>query len=187
MRYRGHDAEMLHQRYAQALIDIAEEAGVLDKVENGLAGLTVLIRENNELEKVLAHPEIDKKVKQRIFREICKKENLCNELCQFLDLLVVKKRINILHGVFLKYRDLYDLRRRRQKVFVRTAISLSKIQIDRLRHILENILNKKVILQEVIEPLLLGGIDFKIGSRVYKLSLSNRLKRVGGRLSLKKQ
>ena len=183
MYYLGPETEILHQRYAKALMQVAVEDKKLDKIEKDLLSLNQILKKNELLARIFYHPEIAKREKKSLIEKMCKESHLCDDIKSFLFLLAKKDRLRLIHGVFLKYRDLYDIQKRRQKVFVRTADSLGKQQISRLKKILDKILNKEIFIEEVIEPSLIGGIDLKIGDTVYNLSLLTRLQFMKERLT----
>lgn len=176
MHYNAPKIEVLHHRYAQALIEVAQENNRLDKIEEDLISLNTLARTNRQFAHILYHPEIDKDDKIKLLEDVCKKFHFCPEISSFLKLLAKKNRFRLIHGVFLRYRDLYDLRKHRIKVFVRTAISLKKSQLAKLKTILKKKLNKDIFIEEIIEPSLIGGLNLKIGSLAYNPSLVDRLK-----------
>lgn len=182
MSYLGPETEILHERYAEALIDIAEEAGKLDGVADNLTFLNELVRKDRLFAKILHHPEIDREDKLKALEAVSKKVQFCDEFYAFLKVLAKKNRLNLIHGIFLKYCDLYKEKRSKVKVFIKAAVSLSKAQIERLKEILSRTLRKDIIVEESIQPSLIGGLDIKIGDLVYNLSLADRLNLMGERL-----
>jgi len=175
MSYQGPNTEVLHQRYAQALIEFAEESNTLDKVLEDMAFFNNTLRDETSLAKVLHHPEVDKEKKRAIIDKICDKVEMCSQSVSFVKLLIAKNRLHLFHGTYLKYRDLYDIRRRRQKVFIESATALSKKQITNLKEILNKALKKNILIQESIKPSLAGGFNLKVGDKVYRLSVANRM------------
>lgn len=176
MHYSGAETEILHHRYAQALIKLAQEENKLEKIEEDLMFFNNLIKKNKQFADILYHPEVDRNDKIELLEGVCKKLQLCPEIRSFLKLLANKNRFWLIHGVFLRYGDLYDLRRHRLKVWVKTAVSLKKSQLAKLETILKKRLNKDIFIQESIEPSLIGGLNLRIDSRVYNSALINRLK-----------
>lgn len=176
MYYSSSEIEILHRRYAQALIETAAEADRLDKVTQDFALLNNTLKQDKGLTAVLGHPEIDKADKLKLLESICEKAGFCEAFVFFLKLLLSKNRLKILHGVFLKYRDLYEMRKSRLQVFVRAASPLSKGQLSRLEKMLGDKLKKNIFIMDSVDPSLIGGLKLKIDSSVYNLSLADRLK-----------
>lgn len=175
MSYLGPETEILHERYAKALIDISEEADKLDEVADNLALLNELVRGERLFTKILQDPRIAKEDKLKTLEAISEKARFCDEFYDFLRVLTERDRLNIIHGVFLKHRDLYQGRKGKLKVVVETAVSLSREQIARLREVLSRKLKKDIIIEESIQPGLVGGLNIRIGDLAYNLSLADRL------------
>jgi F-type H+-transporting ATPase subunit delta len=182
MRSSGPAIEILHERYSRAIFDVARESDKLDDVFDKMNLLNELAKKNKNLLKILNNPEIDKKDKIKTLEIISRKADLPEELLSFLKILVKNNRIGLLHGIFLKYRDLYDKNKGRVKVFVETAVSLGKKEIARLEEILSRSLKKAATVVEILSPSVIGGIDIKIKGAVYKLSLADRLRFMKKRL-----
>lgn len=182
MKYPGPQVEILHERYSRALFEIARESDKLDSVLDNMNLLNELAEKNKELVKILENPEIDRKDKLGLLEVISEKMNLSEELMSFLKLLVKNNRIGLLRGIFLKYRDHYDKKKGRVKIFVKTAVSLGKEKIARLEDIISRKLKKDARVVEILSPSVLGGIDIKLEGAVYKLSVADRLRLMKRRL-----
>lgn len=175
MYYSSPEIEVLHRRYAQALIEAAAENNRLDKVAQDFVFLNNMLKQNKNLAAILYHPEIDKVDKLKLLEDICEKAEFCEDFFSLLKLLLNKNRLKILHGVFLKYRDLYEMRKSRLQVSVRTAAPLNKNQLNRLETMLGNKLKKNIFIIDSVDPSLMGGLNLKIDSLIYNLSLADRL------------
>lgn len=175
MYYSSPEVEVLHRRYAQALIEVAADNNRLDKVAEDFLFLNNLLKQNKDLAYTLYHPEIDKVDKLKLLEDICEKAGLCENFFSFLKLLLNKNRLKIIHGVFLKYRDLYEMRKSRLQVSVKTAAPLNKNQLSRLGTMLGSKLKKNIFIIDSVDPSLIGGLKLKIDSLVYNLSLADRL------------
>jgi len=175
MKYLGPEAEILHERYARALIAVAETSKKLDQVKDDLSLASSLIRENAELSKILLHPEIDKKEKTALLDNICRKVNFCSEIHSFVNVLVKNNRLGLIHGVFLRYRDFYERKKGILKVFITTADALDSAQKMRLKSMLKDAFKKEIALEEIIDPSLIGGFNLRIKGVVHNLSLASRV------------
>jgi len=171
----GPEAEVLHRRYAQALIDIAEADKKLDDMKESLEMITAVLEKEPLLQKTICHPSIDKKEKIKLLEALTKKTKCCDEFLWFLKTLLKNDRFKLIHGVYLKYRDLYNVKRRRQRVIVKSAISLGKEQLACLGKVLEKMLKKEILIEEILDKNIIGGFDLMIGDKVYNLSLLTRL------------
>jgi len=176
MRYQGPETEILHERYATALFDIAQEAGKIDEVWENLQFFNELLKESADLRKILAHPGVSREEKLKALKIISGKRDFCGEFRGFIQVLAKNDRLGFAHGISLRYRDFYDKSKKRLKVFVKTAVSLSKEQTERIKGALKHQLKKDIMVEEIVDPRLIGGLDIRIGDMVYNRSLDKRLK-----------
>ncbi len=176
MKYHGPETEILHERYACALMDVARAGGRLDEVAKNLSLTSALVRKDKDFARILLHPGIDKGEKINLLEGISKKARFCEEFCSFIRVLAEKNRLGLIHGVFLRYRDLYEQRKGLLKVFIATAVSLSAGQLKALKEVLKRRLKKDIVILQMVEPSLIGGFDLRIGNSVYNLSLASRAK-----------
>jgi len=182
MRYLGPETEILHERYARAIFGIAEDSKKLDEVAENLSCMNELTNENEALYRVLENPEVDKIEKLKVLGCISEKARFSEEFNAFLKLLVEKDRFSLIHGIFLRYRDLYDKKKKRLKVFIKTAQPLKKTRIEKLEGALSKTFKKDVKIAEILTPSLLGGLDIEIKDLVYNTSLAGRLEDIKERL-----
>ncbi len=168
--------EVLHKRYAQALIDYAYANDCHRKVLGDFEKMNILLRENSSLFEIMLHPEISREEKFNLINKISKYNKFCREFKNFLFLLLKGNRFKLLHGVFLKYRDLYDQRQGQIKIFLRSAFRLDSRERQRLVKVLESKLKKDVVLKELISPELLAGLAIQVGDNIFDNSISRNLK-----------
>ena len=69
------------------------------------------------------------------------------------------------------------------EAFAYTVIPMTDIQSKKLIEKLENETGKKVILKNIIEPEILGGMKIKIGEKEIDATVLNRLKNLGTAIS----
>jgi len=107
----------------------------------------------------------------------------CDSFMDFLKLLIRKNRLNLIHGIFLRHRDYYDIERKKVKVFIRSAVELTQAQLDKLSGYLRSFLKKEVILDAEVDPSLIGGLFLKVHDRIYDVSVKSALHGINKRLA----
>ena len=93
----------------------------------------------------------------------------------FLNLLVDKKRIDILHDIVVCYRQLMDEVLKKIRVNLKTAFPLSSNMQDYINSNLEKLTGRKVEIFIENDPSLLGGIVLGVGDTLYDGSIKNQL------------
>ncbi|HEO64183.1 MAG TPA: ATP synthase F1 subunit delta [Candidatus Omnitrophica bacterium] len=174
--------EILHQRYAKALFSFAKERRSMEGVLRGLERLSSFLHKETPVSQVLFHPEISKEEKLKLLDSIGKEEKFAAAFMEFLDFLVRKNRIKLAHGIFLRYRDYYDTQHKRAKVFIRSAIELSRVQVKELIRRLCGCLEEEVVLDIRVEPSLIGGLFVKMHDKIYDSTVLGRLNNLKERL-----
>lgn len=161
--------------YAEALLNAAEKQGKTQDVWEELDSLVAdLFAAKPELEIFLASGAISRNAKEGVLRKVF--EGRASEL--FLNFLLVLNRhdrLNLLRAVRQSYRDLMNARARRIVVQVRTAAALDEQQRQRLIESIRASLHLEPVLEERIDPDLLGGLVLRVGDQMYDGSVRTRL------------
>lgn len=166
--------EYLDRRYALALYEIAEKKGNVDKYIQDLKEINNLIENNKELKEVIKHPQISTKQKKKTFISIFKGK-IDEELLTFLLLLIEKDRILFLKEKIIQLEKIQLERKNTIKGIVKTTIPLTDNERKELIAKLEAKYNKSIILEEIIDPSILGGIYLRIDNDVIDGTVRSKL------------
>jgi F-type H+-transporting ATPase subunit delta len=169
--------------YARALMSVATSHNLVDRFGEEVALLLSALRGSGELEAFLANPLVKADAKKGVIRQISG-DSLHPYLLNFLFLLVDRRRIGFVSGIFRKFQVL--LRELRQTVLaeVTSAVELSDAQKQAVREKVISMMGaQQVELETRIDPSLIGGVIIKVGSQVIDASLKGQLRRIGIRLA----
>lgn len=170
-------------RYVRALVDAAEERGVLEQVQEDVQGLQGLLLQSEDLQAFLADPLAHPQQKQQTFRALF--SGKVNELTlNFLMLLCEKRRERVLDGILQGFLDLLDERRGVATAQVRAAKPLAPEQQERLARRLSERSGKQVQLQVEVDPGLKVGFVARLGDQVFDGTLEAQLNRLRERLTV---
>jgi F-type H+-transporting ATPase subunit delta len=168
----------LARRYARALLAIGEEEGqtrrILEETEqfDKLASDTPLLREMMEAN------HINRRDKKAALEASLAPAGFLASTRNFLFLLVDKGRMNILSPIVSELRRLVEQIEGIERVEVVVPMPLTDSQRDVLQSVLEERTGKKVMLEETVEPGVLGGMIVKVGSTVYDGSARTQIKQI---------
>ncbi len=168
----------LARRYARALLAIGREDGqtrrILEEAERfaALSAKTPLLRE------ALEAAQVHRRDKKAALEAALAPAGFLPTTRNFLLLLVDKGRMNILPAIVSELRRLIEEVEGIERVEVAVPMPLSDVQRDRLRSVLERRSGKKVVLEEKIDPSVLGGIVVKVGSTVYDGSARTQIRQI---------
>ena len=97
-------------------------------------------------------------------------------LAHFLDLLIVKKRIDLLPLIAAKFEQALEESDGKLKAYVKSASALDDSAKKQIEEKLTRLFKKKVVIETSVNPELLAGIVVKAGDSVIDNSLRSCLK-----------
>lgn len=166
---------LVEKRYAEALVDIAQDAMAIDAYKEQLMGFTEAYKELPELKKFLLSPEIAYTDKKALLDKLFEGQNTM--LSSFLKLLLDKGRMSSISGIYEEYTKLANERSRIIQIEVTSAMPIEAHQEEKLKlKYIEEYKAYKANLTSRVDSSLIGGIIVKIGDRLIDGSIAGRLK-----------
>ena len=144
-------------RYAQALLALAETQGELDRIEKELAEVGELLQRYPEISRLLLNTTLSQEEKEDFLEKVLP-EGLSSLVINFLKVLIKKKRFEDFSLIQEKFHHLYEERKGLQKVRVETPIPLNETVLEKLQSVLEKKVARKVYLETIVNPEILGGL-----------------------------
>lgn len=163
------------KRYARALLDVAAERRAIDEVERDLYAVADCFRRSPELRTAIAHPSLTRVRKVDVIRRSFEGK-VAPLVVEFLALLVDKGRFGLIGEIATLFDDLSDELQGQLKVKVRTVAPLKPHQRERLLARLKQNMRPQPILEEEIDPEILGGMVLRIGDFLIDGSLRGRMR-----------
>jgi len=164
-------------RYAKALFELAKEKAILDNVEKDLNRIQRVIDVSEKFQMMLVSPVIGADEKRRVLDNLFRKQ-LHPITFHFLNLLIDKKRENLLPIIINQFMKLLDEDRGILRGKLITAYKFTKTQMRLLKEKLDKITKKNVVLEQVVDPGLLGGFIVRLEDTVIDTSLKNQLVKI---------
>lgn len=162
-------------RYAQALFELADEAGALGAVEADLKAFKALAAENKDLARLIASPTFTAEDKGKALLAIAE-QGKANALTKnFLGLLAANNRVSALPAVIPAFEKLAAAHRGAVAAEVTTAVKLSAAQQKAIAQALKTAFGKDPEISTTVDPAILGGLKVKVGSKLFDASLKSRL------------
>jgi F-type H+-transporting ATPase subunit delta len=170
--------------YAKALFALARERQSVDAVARDLDAVVAAVTGEAELQAFFERPWISANVKRKVAADIATRLGVSPLVRDFLALVAARGRAGQLHDIAAAFRDDVDRDLGRVRARVRTAIPLTADEKTALQARLSRALEgKQVLLEEVVDPGLLGGFVAEIGSLIVDGSLDGQLARIHQRLA----
>lgn len=167
--------------YAQALHELACQRGITDDVRKELWLLDELACKNKELVLFLRSPAIKPKQKIASIKRIF--GSAVSELVlDFLCVLANRGRLGLLDEIPRRYVQLDNEYAGRIEGTITTAIKLSKEELTTITEQVERVLNKAVVLDNLVDQSIIGGMVLKVGDKLMDNSVRSNLTRFGNDL-----
>jgi F-type H+-transporting ATPase subunit delta len=180
-----HTQDALADRYADAIVGLAEQHGQADAVLDGLQGLMALMSADEGLDEALRSPAVDPDVRARAIEKACRGK-FPEVLVNALQVINRKGRMSLLPVIAERYRLALEELRNEVDVYVTSAVPLTKeMQAQVVAGVSKAISGRTPRLIEQVDPSLLAGVVIQIGDRKFDGSVSRRLKRLSEKLHLR--
>ena len=160
-------------RYAKAILEIAESKGVATNVSEDMTLIASTIKSNLELSTFIQNPTIKVEVKESALSEIFANSNAVTK--SLIHLLFENKRFEILNAIALEYNALFDIMNNVEVAKVTTAIPMDAALEAKVLAKIATFSDKKVTIENVVDPSIIGGFILRIGDKQYNASVANRL------------
>jgi F-type H+-transporting ATPase subunit delta len=176
------EARHVARVWAEALYKAAEKAGGVESVLEDLEALVgEVFRQDPGLELFFTSAAIGRDRKQQALKAAFE-GRATPTFVQFLGVLNEHDRLDMLRPIAQAFRALHDRRARRLPVHVRSAVPLTDDERDRLREDVRAVAHFEPVLQETVDPDILGGLIIRIQDWVYDASVRARLLAVKNQL-----
>ena len=170
--------DLVSDRYASALYDLAAEKKLVDPVLDDLSNLKNILKDNKELSLVVKSPLITSIDKLNIFESLLKKIN-ANELTStFLKVIQKNKRFSNLASIITQFMNINSQKRGDVLADITSADELNDEQKNNITNQLKSILGDKLSLSFDVDKNIMGGLIVKVGSKMIDTSLANKINKL---------
>lgn len=172
----------IFERYAQALMSVAQEHNILEPVGNDVHSLLELLKQSPDLKEFLVNPIYKLETKRAVLTQALG-DSVHPYTRNFLLVLVDRRRIMLLEGVCKQFQAL--LRKLNQTILAEVT-SVNELNDEQKQSLKEKVMvmtgARGVELETKLDPELIGGVIIKVGSQVLDASLRGQLRRLSLRL-----
>jgi len=161
-------------RYAKALLSLSKDKNSTDETYADMQLIAATIDGSNELQLVLESTLIKPDVKKNALLAIFE-NNINATSIKLIDLLIENKRLPDFSSVASQYIFLYDSLSGKEKAVVITAIPLTSDLKTQVLAKVKELTGKEAILENEINPDILGGFILRVGDVQYDASIANKL------------
>lgn len=176
--------------YAAALAELSQSNNDLEKINKDVEGLSELLN-NKELYEFLVSPVIDGDKKKSILKTVAEDAKFSEVTLSFLNLLVDKRRIELIKDVIKEFESIYNEMTDTQVANVISAVKIEKPQLALIAKKIQSLCGaKNVRIKNVVDPSLIAGFIVqygKDGSRYIDMSVKGQLDRLASQFQAAEQ
>jgi F-type H+-transporting ATPase subunit delta len=166
------------KRYAKALVALAREHGRLPETGEELKRFAQLVDNTPDLKSLLYNPAISRHFKDDLLTELTQRLRIGPLETNFVRTLLEKGRLPEMPHIIALYEVLAEEAQNRLRVRVKSAFPLSPALQEEVRQRFAHYTSKDIIIDQDIDPTLIGGIVAQMGSLVLDGSIRNELRRL---------
>jgi F-type H+-transporting ATPase subunit delta len=162
-------------RYATALFELALEGNALEQVAADLTRFNEALDAVPDLARLVKSPVFTAEEQSRALAAILEKLKIEGLTRNFLLLVAKNRRLFASPDMIRAFRAMLARYRGETSAMVTAASKLTEAQATALKQALKAALGREVMLEERVDPSLLGGLVVKVGSRMVDTSLRTKL------------
>jgi len=166
---------ILARRYAKALFAVGKENDSYEAYNETLQGVAGLYTSTPQVADALTNPLYPLDVREKVMAGLIGSIGVEKVLANFLNLLVEKKRADILPEIAEEFQAMVDDAKNISHGTVISAVELSDELQAKVQATLEKLTGKQVELSTSVDPSLIGGIVAKVGDLVLDGSIKTQL------------
>lgn len=170
-------ATTIASRYSRALLKLAFSHNKLEDYLKSLQHLIHALNDSPALFKFLCSPVYSIKAQQNVLERLFI-DKIDSSLLHFLFILLDHKRFALLKEIVAHYHIAVKKELGIIEAQVTTAIPLEETLREKLQHKLENLYQKKVEIQSIVSPTIMGGTILVIGHQIADDSIKTRLAKI---------
>ena len=171
------DKKTVARRYARALFELVDADNEIDQTYQELIALRQVFEDNEGLESALAGVQMAFDDKKALVSAL--QTGASQSVQNLIQMLFDYGRIDCLVAIIDEFERRYDKRNKRMHADVVTAIQLDKQQRDQLAdNLAKRFGANEVVLNEHVDPAILGGVVVHADHKTLDGSLSSKIKQI---------
>ncbi len=165
------------KRYAQSLIELAQERGQLEKIKADVDSILAMGK-NRDFALLLGSPVVNPSKKQAILTALLDKAGVDPLIRLYVKLLIDKGREVDMLGIFKEFNAQYKTINHISTVKLTSAVPLTATTLEAVKQklITTHMTESRIDLETRIDADLIGGFVLEFDGRVYDASVSHKLK-----------
>ena len=170
--------DLIADRYASALYDLAVDIKSVDSVLADLTLLQTMLNDQKDLNLVIKSPLIASTDKLNILEKLLLNIKANKLTLTFLKVLEQNKRFSNLYSIISQFININAYNRGDVLADITSAEELNDEQRKNITEQLKNTLGEKIFLNFIVDKKIIGGLVVKVGSKMIDTSLANKINKL---------
>ncbi|KNF09717.1 ATP synthase subunit delta [Gottschalkia purinilytica] len=170
-------AKLIAKRYAEALFEVGFELDKLEQFKDEIKSISSVFESEPKLNNIFTHPRLSKSEKKDILSSLFQGK-VSNEVLNLCYITVDKGRERYLKDISEEYKKISNIAQGIVEAKAITAIPMDDKEVITLQNKLSSQLGKKVILSNIVDKSIVGGVLVKLGNKVIDGSIKGRLEQI---------
>lgn len=168
-------AKLVSKTYGDALFELAVAENLTDSLLEEIKMVQAVLKENEDFEKILMHPEIPKTEKIQVIENVFRGQT-SDALTGFLRIVVTKGRYKDLPEIFAYFIARVKEYKKIGVVQVTSAIPVTDGQKEKIeKKLLDTTHYETMEIDYKVDESLIGGLMIRIGDRVVDSTIKSKL------------
>lgn len=164
----------MERAYSRALLETAESAGVLDDVADEVRQLRQLVAQHKDVVRLLSSRSVAMTDRLAAARRLF--EGRVSDLTlRFVLVLVRRNRFGELAGIAAAFNYMVEQKHGQIEAEAAVAHALDDASLKRVADRLGAHLNRQVLLEQHVDPAMIGGLKLRIGDEIFDGSVATQL------------
>jgi F-type H+-transporting ATPase subunit delta len=174
--------KLVSQRYAQALLELAEDGKISkEKILAELTDIVTSVENSYDLMKVMNSPVISGTEKKNVIVKLFEKDN-SKVVVNFLQLLIDKNKFGILSSVVKEFTNEVNKQKNKLLINVTSAIKLSNSDKAMIKVKMSKVLKKEIELEWFVNEEIIAGLIFEANDNIVDNSLRHKLQELNRKI-----
>ena len=161
------------ERYGAGLFELAQEENEVEEYMDQVKTLKEVLKENPDLTTFFSSVKISKDEKKALIDKVF--ASIDHNLVNFMKLIVDKGRVSYLSEIYSCFIELCEENLGIQHATVVSARALSQEDLNTIGNTLVSKTNKRIILENVVDPSVIAGIKVTMGNTVTDVTMKTKL------------
>ena len=170
--------DLIADRYASALYDLATDSKSVDPVLADLTLLQTMLNDHKDLQLIIESPLVASSDKLGILEKLLLNIRTSKLTLTFLKVLEKNKRFSNLYSIISQFININSFNRGDVLADITSAEELNDEQRKNINEQLKNTLGKKLSLNFIVDKKIIGGLVVKVGSKMIDTSLANKINKL---------